>query len=248
MIPRHILNKRPPADVIHRIESVLYRERYLDGVPPKIKLNKRKLDYRSGCAEEFKCLYNKFVSDIEVGSIFLGNIKRMCDPEVIFSLKAIIQLGITPNEELAISCRDIVTDVLARDRDYISRKDMISSILVKDYYSKQLKLAIADVMGIPVSETLFDLIVQRRDKDISWYTEKEKRRLRQKTIDKLVEAGITNLRERKTGYVKVYNGFLSSMESNKMVEYRGTYDVDKDGKVIFISGEVLNESECNNNS
>lgn len=146
----HLIDNGLLSDVVlcTNINDILNRPRHLDKVPKPINLVSVKKIEVCGCAKEFAVLYNSnyIAENAGLSHIELNNVHKDCDYEVYVTLKSLIMLGITKNEERAIACRDLFMGILQSHPSYISRECMFRALIfLTEYYAIAIAGAIKDL-------------------------------------------------------------------------------------------------------
>jgi hypothetical protein len=134
-----------PAEVLEMLHNKITMPRVLDGEPPILKLNS-KGGVQSGTYELFNQMYNAVRVDTSVdqGKIDIAGTIIYCDVLVIKTIKTLIKMGCSRNEDLIVACRNLIMDIVKRSRsgEVITVNRMLERLEGKKYYEKKIVEAI----------------------------------------------------------------------------------------------------------
>lgn len=141
----HLPIEKMPLGLLHDVNLAL-GDRCIDDSPKKIVLKADGIP--NDFCEALRCRYNATpVEEDEVmGEVFIAGYKFLVDIELKRAIVALLEVGVTPDKELAIAVRNIFRAILvelsshASDTDYyMTKENFINTISkVKGQYEKKL--------------------------------------------------------------------------------------------------------------
>ncbi len=137
----------PSNPVYWEANAVSSKPRVLDKAPPYIKLRKLDDGQRYGACYEFISSYSDYKKsmNLEMACIRVGELERLCDPDIFYALHCLGKACIHCDLERATAAADLFKLLMTTPGEVLTVKivyDRLKQVKSKDYYTKQFLQAL----------------------------------------------------------------------------------------------------------
>ena len=120
----------------------------LDGIPPTIKINTKLPD--KSVVQSVEAVFMQLYPTLSDDQYYLqiGGTSFPIKPKIYGAIKAVLGLGVTPDEELANGCREIFLAIIKNFRTCESEKELLKYLPKNNDYEVELRKIIKKVWEV----------------------------------------------------------------------------------------------------